>query len=246
MVLQLSEAIVVKIARVDTTQYTSMEYIQKYKPSIPAPIPHGLVEMIQQQRNLRYCLIFMSYIPGQDLEGVWSQLESNERKTISIQLGMIISDLRHLPVSENQAFGGVEGEGCKDARRDVRTFHQITTLDGFEKAIYFKPRSNSPYYCKYLDNACAKASSIDRVFTHGDLRKANIMVQKQLDKWMIVGIVDWEFSGIYPGYWEVIKATSLLTPWTKSDWYNYLQTYALPGYHSEWCRDRLLNQQIDS
>jgi hypothetical protein len=142
-------------------------------------------------------------------------------------------------------FGGIGGEGCKDARRDIRTFHQIITLAAFEDAVYLKPRRNGPYYFNYLDNACPKDSLPDRVFTHGDLRMGNIKVQK-LNKWTIVGILDWEFSSVYPGYWEVIKATTLLTPWTNSDWYNYLKTYTLPGYHDERCRDRILDPQIDS
>jgi hypothetical protein len=68
IVLQLSDAIVVKIARVDTTEYTSMEYIKKYKPGIPAPIPYSLIEI--KLHKLRYSLIFISYILGQDLKGV--------------------------------------------------------------------------------------------------------------------------------------------------------------------------------
>jgi thiamine kinase-like enzyme len=40
------------------------------------------------------------------------------------------------------------------------------------------------------------------VFTHGDLNPFNILVCR--DK--VVGIIDWEFSGWYPHYWEYTSA----------------------------------------
>lgn len=40
------------------------------------------------------------------------------------------------------------------------------------------------------------------VLTHGDLNPFNILVRGA----QIVGIVDWEFSGWYPHYWEYTSA----------------------------------------
>jgi thiamine kinase-like enzyme len=40
------------------------------------------------------------------------------------------------------------------------------------------------------------------VFTHCDLNPTNILVRE--DK--IVGIIDWEFAGWYPSYWEYTSA----------------------------------------
>lgn len=36
------------------------------------------------------------------------------------------------------------------------------------------------------------------VFTHGDLNPFNVFVRDGL----VVGILDWEFAGWYPAYWE--------------------------------------------
>lgn len=50
------------------------------------------------------------------------------------------------------------------------------------------------------------------VFTHGDLNPFNILVSR--DK--IVGLIDWEFSGWYPHYWEYTSAwhgNSTRTEW---------------------------------
>ncbi|RNJ60943.1 hypothetical protein D7B24_005031 [Verticillium nonalfalfae] len=40
------------------------------------------------------------------------------------------------------------------------------------------------------------------VFTHGDLNPFNILVREG----KVVGIIDWEFSGWYPPYWEYTSA----------------------------------------
>lgn len=36
------------------------------------------------------------------------------------------------------------------------------------------------------------------VFTHGDIERRNIMV----DECRVIGIIDWEYAGWYPDYWE--------------------------------------------
>ena len=41
------------------------------------------------------------------------------------------------------------------------------------------------------------------VFTHGDLAPRNIMISKDF---VITGIIDWEYGGWYPEYWEYVKA----------------------------------------
>ena len=40
------------------------------------------------------------------------------------------------------------------------------------------------------------------VFTHGDLNPFNILLRGT----QVVGIIDWEFSGWYPSYWEYTAA----------------------------------------
>lgn len=66
------------------------------------------------------------------------------------------------------------------------------------------------------------------VFTHGDLCQRNIMVNEKGD---VTGIVDWEFSGWYPEYWEFAKA---LRGWQwQNDWSDYL-SWILEPFYSEY------------
>lgn len=62
-------------------------------------------------------------------------------------------------------------------------------------------------------------------FTHADLHLRNIMVRDG----SITGIIDWEFSGWYPEYWEFAKA---LYVWRwQNDWVDYLPKALEPYYH---------------
>jgi Ser/Thr protein kinase RdoA (MazF antagonist) len=56
-------------------------------------------------------------------------------------------------------------------------------------------------------------------FTHGDLNSFNILVSDG----KVVGLIDWEFSGWYPHYWEYTSA------WfgsaTKTEWQGLLDKF---------------------
>ena len=49
------------------------------------------------------------------------------------------------------------------------------------------------------------------VFTHGDLTPRNIMV----DQGYITGVIDWEYSGWFPDYWEY---ANIMKPSRDFDW----------------------------
>jgi hypothetical protein len=244
MVLRASKAIVMKIVRdVDSiTEYTSMQYLQNHKPSIPAPRPHGLVKMN------KFYLIFMTFISGLDLEEAWPQLEDNQKRDISSQLDVILSDLRSLPFPENQPLGGVQGEGCKDARRNIRVSSTpIMTPEDFEDFIFSKPNFGSPVYLKFLKSFSPSDQPVQGcIFTHGDIRPANIKIKQNEDgSWKVLGIMDWESSGFYPAYWESLKITNNLSTIERSDWYLYLPKCVSPfQYPTRWLLDRVWDQHV--
>lgn len=60
-------------------------------------------------------------------------------------------------------------------------------------------------------------------FTHGDLNPCNILVtpppsdgQQAKDDVRVVAIIDWEYTGWYPDYWEYCKA--MFTVHWEDDW----------------------------
>ncbi|RFU29692.1 hypothetical protein B7463_g6625, partial [Scytalidium lignicola] len=210
MVLKVSENIIAKIGReVDgTNEYTSIQYLQNHLPSFPAPRPHGLIKFGI------YYLHFMSFIPGFNLEEAWPQLDTPQKQSIRNQLDALFLQLRALPFPNGQPLGGVQGDGCMDGRREIRVSSKpIMNAKEFDDFIFSRTRSAGPIYINFLRKFLEEHddNSSRCVFTHSDVRPANIMVD--LDKcgnWKVTGIVDWERSGFYPEYWESIKVTNNL------------------------------------
>lgn len=209
MVFRVSEALVVKIAEEQyaRTEYQSLLYLQEHLPAFPAPNPHGLI------RFGTYCLLFTTFVPGLDLEKAWPQLGESQKRTISRQLDVPFSQLRSLPFPDNMPLGGVHGEGCKDARRGLRVNSEpILDIKQFDDFFFSGSKTASPLYIEFLRRLMPK-DPVKCVFTHGDIRPANIMVDKDEDGiWKVAVIIDWEASGFYPEYWECVKMTNNLTP----------------------------------
>lgn len=241
-VFRVSEDIVVKItaASFATTEHASLVYLQEHLRSFPAPRPYGLVRMGA------FYLLFTSFVPGIDLEKAWTELEDSQKRDISVQLDELLRELRLLPYPANMTFGGVDGKGCKDARRSVRANSQpIQDNEQFEDFLFSGSNTASPLYIKWLRGLIEKSSS-NPVFTHADLRPANIMVERAEDgSWRVAAVVDWEASGFYPDYWESVKITNTLAPTETFDWYEYLPECVSPKrYSSNWLVDRLWDRNM--
>lgn len=78
------------------------------------------------------------------------------------------------------------------------------------------------------------------VFTHGDLQRKNIMITKQANDntefqnsfEYQVSLVDWEFAGWYPSYWEYFIAIRSCR--MDIDWANYIDATVLDPYYKDW------------
>lgn len=242
-VFRVSKNIIVKITNKASafTEIGSLQYIQTHLPTFPAPQAHGLIQL-----GL-FWLLFTSFVPGIDLEKAWPRLDETGKKHVSAQLDSLLNELRSLPKPRDQPLGGVQMEGCKDARRGVRVSKSpITNPLEFQDFIFSGSRSASPVYRQLLRDLAPASSRC--VFTHGDIRPANIMVGKENDgTWTVSGIIDWEASGFYPEYWESVKMTNNLTPRDNDDWYWYLPKSCSPRqYATQWLVDRLWDQSMDN
>ncbi|KAJ1968242.1 hypothetical protein IWQ62_001361 [Dispira parvispora] len=66
-------------------------------------------------------------------------------------------------------------------------------------------------------------SSYDINFCHGDLALQNILVDSESN---IAAIIDWEYSGFYPEYWDSVRV--LRTNIWKTDWPNRMREVMRP------------------
>ncbi|KAB5542846.1 kinase-like domain-containing protein [Coniochaeta sp. 2T2.1] len=242
MVFRLPDGVAVKIANEDllATEHASLSYLKDHLPNFPTPKPLGLVRF-----GIR-CLLFTTFITGLDLERAWPRLDENQKSSISSQLDTLFSKLRSLPFPENMPLGGVSGDGCKDRRRAMRVSSEpILDAGQFEDFIFSGSKTASPLYTRLL-RSLVPVETRKCVFTHGDVRPANIMVD--LDNqgaWRVVGVIDWEQSGFYPGYWECVKVTNNLTSTDRFDWYDHLPSCLSPSqYPICWLLDRVWSRSL--
>ncbi|KMU75056.1 hypothetical protein CISG_04343 [Coccidioides immitis RMSCC 3703] len=223
----------------DYTEYTSLEFLAKQAPDVPAPRPHGLVAFGP------FRVIFMSCIPGMTLTQAWPSLSHEEKLSIQGQLDEIFRRLRILRQDDGNVLGGVCGEGVKELRVDeCALFKGITTAIKFNDLQFSAHHHGSSTYVEFLRSFLRNDRSTsmhESVFTHGDVRTDNIMVKQDPNgRYIVTGIIDWEYSGFYPEYYECTGLTRTLSLVDENDWYLYLPESISPSqFPVRWLVDRL-------
>ena len=249
MILKMGDTIVVKIVPnvAGTQEYSALKYLEKHCTGVPAPKPLGMLELNGQ------FLMFMSYVPGESLDKIWPSLDQKQKIAVSTKLDFIFSKLRSHKLPPAQVWGGVGGEGCIDRRRDIRQHTEdIRNPHDFEKFFFSNPKYGSGIWITFLRQLYGMAeddsgSQDSCILTHADLRQANIIVQwEQGQEINISGIVDWEYSGFYPAYWEAIKLTNCMGPHDDSDWFLHLPAVISPQrYPKRWLLDLVWDRHVD-
>lgn len=159
----------------------------------------------------------MEYIPGQTLKQAWPVLTAEERTTILDELRGYIAQLRALsPPTEAGSevkIGRLDGEGI--------LLPSIIPCSGgpFSSSVeelhhwLVRPPRRQDRQSMYWHQITQHLGSTDYpiVFTHCDLAARNIMVRDG----HIVAILDWEYSGWCPAYWEYVFA---ITGMDNVDW----------------------------
>ena len=243
LVIKISPNLIVKIRpflpQDDTTEHTSMNFLTERVPSLPVPKPHGLIHI----RKMAY--LFMSYIPDPSLETLWPILNRTQKGQVREQLQQYFTMLRHLRPKPLAPLGGLSGEGCADTRGTTRySSKPTTTASEFTDFLFTHDGNADASYVRFLRSFLPSDEDTRIVFTHGDLRPANILARCEANgSCMVTGIIDWETSGWYPDYFESMKCTNLLTPMGENDWYEYLPPSISPLQNKiRWLVDRVWNR----
>ncbi|PYI24696.1 hypothetical protein BO99DRAFT_478261 [Aspergillus violaceofuscus CBS 115571] len=157
---------------------------------------------------------------------VWPSLTTVQKGLIKEQLTPIMNDLRSLL-----------GEGCKDIRRHLRrSIKPILTVDEFEDFLFNSDRPGGEVFVEVLRqlSLATQLPSPAIVFTHGDLRPENIAVNYENNEWTISGLIDWEYSGFYPKYYQAIRCTNCMAPYKEKDWYLFIPNCDSPKRYKHW------------
>ncbi len=115
--------------------------------------------------------------------------------------------------------GCIDGTSCQDQffYSEEEEYGPYQTEDEFNQGIVDLMRKQGPH--AFIEWRCDAWRDVmkdhDVILTHNDFDPRNILVQGA----KVVAILDWEFSGFYPEYWEYCKAVSCPDwehPWNRS------------------------------
>ena len=206
-------------------------FVVKYGPQVHRRIQEGL-NMIFVNQNLEvpipevYALykengnayLVMQYVPGQTLEHLWSTLHTSEQRAILRKLRSILDKMRSL--SPPSFYGSVDHgplpyflfwtpePQCK-INGPFATEREFC-LGLVERLRQIRADNNQHMSrIQWLqDHLPASMKGHPATFTHGDIHKMNIMVERigtqkpgNEDDFKLT-ILDWEDAGWYPNYFE--------------------------------------------
>ncbi|CAG2007560.1 unnamed protein product [Fusarium graminearum] len=172
--------------------------------SVPVPTVH--CSFVHKNQ----AFIVMERVQGQTLVKALASSSVAEIDSILMQLRQMFQELRGLSppgTGVQSCFGG----SLRDSRvprsrprfgpfKSIQDFH-LWLRDGFRPEEH---PDRTDYDWKAIKDMASKQDGPwpPPVFTHGDLNSFNIMVREG----RVVPIIDWEFAGWYPYYWEYTAA----------------------------------------
>lgn len=154
----------------------------------------------------------MERVRGESLAIAWSKLSDTDREHIFVQLKQIFQELRTLSPPPDMGIQSCVGGSLRDSRiprarprfgpfKTIQDFH-LWLRDGLRPEEHPNQKEDEDW--RDIKEMVAKqdGSWPAPVFTHGDMNPSNIFVYGT----KVVAIIDWEFAGWYPYYWEYTSA----------------------------------------
>lgn len=208
--------------RVHLTEGATMKYLAE-RTHIPVP----KVYCSFLHKNTAY--IVMERIQGEELPRAWKRLSQGPLEAIFAQLRQMFQELRALTPPSGTGIESCVGGSLFDSRisRGKPRFGPFKTIQQFHfwlrhdlKPEDLKGREKQPDWDDLQDMMSKQDGPWPPpVFTHGDMNPFNIIVREG----NVVGVIDWEFSGWYPQYWEYMSA------WfgnvTRTEWQSMLDRF---------------------
>lgn len=203
--------------------------------STQVPVPQVYALFQNPTKDTTY--IVMERIKGSSLDQEWSRMSPEWKKAISIQLRDIVGDMRKLKSPGGYCSIGHRGlpDGVfwtDDASNPFAG--PFDTESELNKALVSKYKQNglSKYKANYYSRTFASLlQGHEPTFSHADLQRKNIIIRNspatelRETKWEVAHpelvIIDWEFAGWYPSYWEYARAIFACGRW-EDDWSDWL------------------------
>ncbi|RAQ65344.1 hypothetical protein COH20_006467 [Aspergillus flavus] len=177
--------------------------------------------------------ITMNFVEGDTLEKVWKDFTYDQKEVLAGDLKRYVSELRKLKGEKIAALNDgkvrvlsgspdVQEGGPFESREEFNQFLELIGVDTMPHASLDDNSSSSGYSSKEED---APQGCEEFVFSHGDILPRNILVN---DQGKVTALVDWEFAGYFPMYWEYSRASR-----ESKDWKEFLLLWVFPDKR-EW------------
>lgn len=190
----------------------------KYARHLGLPVPTAY-EFAPDTRT-----IYMDFVEGETLESVWPALSEDEKKSFARQLGRLVSLMRE-GRQDRVLIGNIDGPA-----RDCRRYKDYTGGPFTDERDFNAFLLNLYPQCPHaVRESLFKMMRSDHSirFTHGDLSPRNVIVKNG----EIRALVDWEFAGWYPEYYEYVKFFECKTDCR--DWKNFSEYIFETAYGEE-------------
>ncbi|KAF7793920.1 hypothetical protein EIP86_005042 [Pleurotus ostreatoroseus] len=195
---RIAQSVVVK-CDVRVTEALTMDYIARHT-TIPVPRVHDVFTWAGRT------YIAMDYIKGSTLRSVWPRLNQEERIASIRQLQGYIEQLRNLQPPNTHRVQAVDGNPCYDSRMRGE-YGPYDTIDAFNEAWGHKfVPDKHPEHQEAFKKVAGRPWKI--MLAHGDLGPHNILWRDG----KIVAIIDWEFAGWLPEYWDYVQSWKAIFP----------------------------------
>ncbi|KAK3944326.1 kinase-like domain-containing protein [Diplogelasinospora grovesii] len=192
-----------KIAKLDVPadELAAMEFVRTHT-SIPVP---RILEIHDLQPS-GSAHIVMTSIPGCDVSDLLPTMTPAQVSSVIKELAGYLKQMRSLEITflegGSSKVGGVGGTKGFDHRLgSSRCWGPFATLSEFHTHIRFGEPVED--WVHEPDVMAVHQTLYTLKFTHADIHPGNIRVDPKT--YRITGIVDWEFAGWYPEYWEYTK-----------------------------------------
>lgn len=141
--------------------------------------------------------VTMEYVEGQTLQQAWPVLTAEERFGVLEQLAGYIAQLRALG---GVYLGRLDGDGVVLPSIFTRSGGPFKTVAEMHHWLVRPPRSKPEMSMYHHQITSQLGADYPIVFTHGDIAARNIIIRDG----RVVALLDWEFAGFYPEYWEYV------------------------------------------
>lgn len=171
-------------------------------------------------------LLRMDFVDGECLEEAWRSLDEKQKQSIAEQLRDILTTMRQATPTQSTigGFGGPARDPRLISDYPGGPFNTEAEFNNFVLDLLEGTPSK-------IRSALAGGLDVNSriVFTHADLSPRNIIVKGD----RVQALLDWEYSGWYPEYWEYVKFFARPTQW--DDWVEYAETIFDTEYPKQLC-----------